>query len=122
MSQDLSGGGRRAQRDKEFFPASESEVAKAKSPATGRRSASGEGERDVLPKQRDYKRALLKASNKGPGAKGSFSASLLPSASQASTVQIENSKARKQSEAANIAQEFSDIEEDGAFRGQAVRS
>jgi hypothetical protein len=34
MSQDLSGGGRRAQRDKEFFPASE--VAKAKSGSGGR--------------------------------------------------------------------------------------
>jgi hypothetical protein len=81
MSQDLSGGGRRAQRDKEFFPEmSEREVAKAKSLVIGKTIDKG----GVLFKS--YKSALLTASDKREEAskrgitKGSLSASLLVSA------------------------------------------
>jgi hypothetical protein len=93
---DLSGGGRRAQRDKEFFPEmSEREVAKAKSLVIGNTiDKSG-----VLFKG-DYKSALLSASDKREEAskrgttKGSLSASLLVSASTASTVQLAASSER----------------------------
>ena len=86
MSQDLSGGGQRAQRDKEFFPAmNESEVAKAK----------------ISVSERTIKKAAAASASGGgcsraPGSEtaektkvsGGLSASLLFSASTASTVKI----------------------------------
>ena len=97
MSQDLSGGGRRAQRDKEFFPEmSEREVAKAKSLVIGKTIGKAGG------LVGDYKAALLGASgkraevSKSGVANGSLSASLFASASTASTIQIESSNEREQ--------------------------
>ena len=96
MRQAASGGGNRAQRDKEFFPEmSEREVAKAKSLVIG----------DTIDKAgglvSDYKAALLRASGKRAEATKSgvanvsLSASLLASASTASTIQIANSSERE---------------------------
>ena len=81
MSQDLSGGGRRAQRDKEFFPEmSGREVAKAKSPAIG--TTISRAAASSVSSGGDSKAKKTNANESG------LSASLLFSASTASTVYI----------------------------------
>ncbi len=96
MSREFTGGGQRAQRDKEFFPEmSEREVAKAKSLVIENTIGKAGG------LVRDYKAALLRASGKraeatkSGGANVSLSASLLASASTASTIQIAISSERE---------------------------
>jgi hypothetical protein len=88
MSQDLSGGGRRAQRDKEFFPEmSESEAAKAKTlviGATIKKAAAASASSGGSSK------ASGSEASKKTDAAGGLSASLLVSASMASTVKIQS--------------------------------
>jgi hypothetical protein len=88
MSQDLSGGGRRAQRDKEFFPKmSESEAAKAKTlviGATIKKAAAASASSGGSSK------ASGSEASKKTDAAGGLSASLLVSASMASTVKIQS--------------------------------
>jgi hypothetical protein len=88
MSQDLLGGGRRAQRDKEFFPEmSESEAAKAKTlmiGATIKKAAAASASSGGSSK------ASGSEASKKTDAAGGLSASLLVSASMASTVKIQS--------------------------------
>ncbi len=94
MRQAASSGGNRAQRDKEFFPAGVSEVARAKSSSSGR--SKSEGGRNALPSNETSERK-----EEGEEAQvrkkkaSSHAASLLLSASTASTIPMASSSSEE---------------------------